>query len=362
MKAGKAGMKPAKPASTGKAGLKAGKAGMKGFLLAAAHAAAVAAIAWGCWHWWYKDANFHRELAMGACVERCDWQGVLDMAFASDEEPTRMMVMYKNLAVFKCGKAGSDIYKYREGSKAPATEIPVRMVQIGGKAVYLHYGEVNFSYRWCMEDAVEYGWRVEYLKQMLRCAVLNGEQALARKYAELLRHTRYYGEWAEHYLRLAGKEDAVAQDSELGPIVPLMDYDDTLASDRAFMETFLLTELSRRQSLHPLSTELSLMAAMLLKDIPTFWPAFFRYANTHQGQAMPRYFQEAALLYGNLEHQVDISRMPFDLAVVETYKQFMEFAGQCQGMTELQMRDAFYPRFGDTFFYNYYLFHDLTTN
>lgn len=355
--------KPGKPGKSGKTG-KSGKSGkpLPGWAVAALHVAAVAAVAWGSWQLWYKDANFHRELAMADCVERCDWQGVLDTSFASDDEPTRMMVMYKNLAVFKSGRAGSDLYKYRDGSKAPATEIPVRMVQVGGKAVYLHYGVVNFCYRWCMEDGVEYGWRVEYLKQMLRCAVLNGEQALARKYAELLSHTRYYGDWAEHYLLLAGNADALAQDGELGSVVPLLDYDDHLASDRAFMETFLLSELSHRQSDHPLCTELSLMAAMLLKDIPTFWPAFFHYANTHQGQAMPRYFQEAALLYGNLEHQVDISRMPFDASVVECYKQFMQFAGQCQGMNEHQMRDAFYPSFGDTFFYNYYLFHDLTTN
>ena len=54
--------------------------------------------------------------------------------------------------------------------------------------------------------------------------------------------------------------------------------------------------------------------------------------------------------------------MPFDSLVVNNYKQFMNFATKCQGMSEPQMRNAFYPRFGNTYFFNYYLYHDLTTN
>lgn len=326
------------------------------------HAAAVASMVWGCSRLWFRDANFHHELRMADCVERCDWQGVLDVASSIDDEPSRMMVMFKNLAVFKAGRAGDELYNYRDGSKKPAADIPVRMVQIGGKTIYVHYGVLNFCYRWCMEDGVEYGWRVDYLRQMLRCAVLNGEKALARKFADLLSHTRYYSDMGSHYLALANHPDKITADAELGPIVPLLDYDNTLSSDRAFMETFLLMELSCRNKMQPLSTELSLIAAMQLKVIPKFWPAFFRYAETHKGQHMPRHFQEAALLFGNLEHQVDISKMPFDSLVVNNYKQFMNFATKCQGMSEPQMRNAFYPRFGNTYFFNYYLYHDLTTN
>ena len=66
-------------------------------------------------------------------------------------------------------------------------------------------------------------------------------------------------------------------------------------------------------------------------------------------------------MYGNLEHTVDISRMPFDKSVTDNYQAFMAFAQQCQGMTNQQMQLAFKPRFGNTFFYNYFLLRDLKT-
>jgi hypothetical protein len=47
--------------------------------------------------------------------------------------------------------------------------------------------------------------------------------------------------------------------------------------------------------------------------------------------------------------------MPFDESVVRSYNEFMDMAQKCAGMTEAQMRDAFYPRFGQTFYYEYFL-------
>ena len=70
---------------------------------------------------------------------------------------------------------------------------------------------------------------------------------------------------------------------------------------------------------------------------------------------MPKHYQEAAYLYGHLENQIDISRMPFDKDVVDNYNGFMEMAQRFQGMTEEQMRPLFYPRYGHTFYYEYFL-------
>jgi hypothetical protein len=74
---------------------------------------------------------------------------------------------------------------------------------------------------------------------------------------------------------------------------------------------------------------------------------------------MPRYFQEAAYLYGNLEHDVDISRMPFDKGIRDSYAAFMQMAQRYGNMSEAQLKDVMYPRFGDTFYYNYFLMRNL---
>lgn len=323
---------------------------------------AVAAL-WSCWNWWYKDEAFHVEIRMDACMERCDWEGVLSEMRSYKDEPTRMMVMNKNLALFKLGRAGDEMYTYADGSKALDTSFEVRMAQLGGKRIYLHYGLPNYCYRWCLEDGVEYGWRAEYLKYMVRCALLNQEWTVARKYIDILKQTRYHRQWAEQFepLAVAQSADAVAAHPELGSVLPLLTGKDVLGSDQSLIELFLLNMLAYRSTDNPKTSELVLLAAMQLKDIPTFWPAFFQYAQLHVGQPMPRHFQEAAYLYGHLENNVDISHMPFDELVKRDYAEFMQMAGQYRGMPEEQMKTYFRPRFGGTFYYNYFLMRGMKT-
>ena len=71
------------------------------------------------------------------------------------------MVMNKNLALFRLGRAGDEMFQYREGGARPNAPFLVRLAHVGGKALYYHYGQENYCYRWCMEDGVTFGWRTE---------------------------------------------------------------------------------------------------------------------------------------------------------------------------------------------------------
>ena len=321
----------------------------------ATQAVLIVAVVWCVQHYWYRDYNFHKELRMQQCVENLNWQGVLDEAAYAEEEPTRAIVMMKNLALFRLGRQGDKMYHYKTGAKASTADIPVSMTQVVGRSVYYHYGLLNYCYRWCLEDGVEFGWRAEYLKYLTRCALLNGEYRVARKYIAQLKHTRYHREWTERYEKFLDNDKAILADAEFQPILHLMKGDDILGSDNGLAEKFLMTQFVSVESDDKLFQEQALIAALWMKDIQTFWPRFFQYAQSHAGEHMPTHFQEAAYLYGNLEHQVDISKMPFDKEVVQTYKDFMALAQQCQGMSEEQMKEVFYPRFGHTFYYEYFL-------
>ena len=319
------------------------------------------AAGYGCWHYWYRDANFHKELHMEAALDRLDWQSVLDQAIANPEPPTRLMWMYKNLAVFKLGRAGDELYNYPEGDAKPNCPYGLPMVVQAGKRFYLEYGLENYCYRWCMEDGVEYGWRVDYLKNLSLCTLLNGETVLAQKYLDLLKKTKYHAEWAAHYEQYVKHPERMRDDPRLGPIIPLMSYENMLASDKSVIETFLLTNLSNVKTTSPLLAELAVVSALQQKDIQIFWRAFWQYAATHPNQRMPRHLQEAAFLFGNLERQVDISHMPFDPSIPESYKQFMQAAQQYAGMSEAQLRDVLRSRFSHTYYYDYFLARGLQT-
>ena len=315
----------------------------------------LAVMVWGVNHYWYRDYNFEKELEMRRSMEQNDWEGMLRAATDLEEEPTRAIVMMKNLALFRLGRQGDEMYHYLTGAKAYNAPMKVNMTQVVGCAIYYEYGQANYCYRWCLEDGVEYGWRADHLKYMTRCALLNGETEVAKKYIGLLKHTRFHKDWALEQEQFAKHPEKMNDDKNYAFTKRLLMKEDHLGSDNGLPEMYLMNVLLDINTRDPLVQELTLLAALWKKDIGMFWPRFFNYATLHQGERMPKHYQEAAYLYGHLEHQVDISNMPFDADVVKNYNDFMELAQRCGGMSEEQMKPIFYPKFGKTFYYEYFL-------
>ena len=331
---------------------------------------------------WYRDANFQKELAMNRAVEELDWERVLTISRdgSSDVKPTRMMILYKNLALFRLGRAGDEMFNYPEGATPQNAPWKVRITQVGGKLIYYHYGKENFCYRWCMEDGVEFGWKAETLKFMARTSMLNHEWAAARKYLDLLKKTTFHRQWAERYERFLDTPEAFDLDKleasakagkplldeqgmkEFAPILHMMTYPDRLDGDNTLVEMYLLQTFAKGNGDDPLFQEMTLICALIMKDIDLFWPRFMKFATMNPERHMPRHYQEAAYLYGHLENKVDISRMPFDPEVRDTYERFMRFNKQCGPMSEEQKAVAFYPQFGGTFYYFYFLVRNQKTN
>ena len=326
----------------------------KPLLWATCQVVALAALVVGVQKGWYRDYNYHKELTMQHLMEQLDWEGMRQEAASLSDEPTRAIIMMKNLALFRLGRQGDTMYNYRTGAKACDAPFPVSMVEVIGVPLYYHYGQYNFGYRWSMENGVEYGWRANNLKNFTRCALVSGETRIAKKYIDLLKHTRYHAEWAERYEPFLDSTARKAS-AEFTPILHLTKSNDMLSSDNTLVEKFLMYQFTGNASTDTLYHEQAVYAALWTKDIATFWRNFFTYAQSHLGQHMPTHFQEAAYLYGQLEHEVDISGMPFEPGVIQTYNEFMQAAQQCRGMTEEQMARALYPRFGHTFYYEYYL-------
>ena len=127
-------------------------------------------------HFWFKDENFHHELAMQHCIEKLDWQGVLDEAARQKSEPTRAIVMMKNLALARLGRQGTDLYLYKNGSKDYAAPFGMRTMLAVGPLIYYHYGLLNYSARLCTEMGVEFGWRAEHLKTLAKFTAITGEE------------------------------------------------------------------------------------------------------------------------------------------------------------------------------------------
>ncbi len=312
---------------------------------------------------WFRDPNFRAEIKMNHHMERLEWRKALDVAKAHKHTPTRLIVLNRNLSLLKLGKAGDEMYHYLDGGEPAKSPFEIRLMQVGGKMLYYHYARMNFCYRWCLEDAVEYGWKVDYLKYMVKTSLISGEYDLAQKYVSTLKKTLFYKKWANEYQKFIDDPKLIAKDREFAGILPLYQYEDQLDGDNTLVEIYLLNYFAHAYNPKstPLFDETALMCALTLKDIPTFWNCFSRYANSHPTR-MPKHYQEAALLYGNLEKGVDISKMPFDQSIKLRFQDFMRFSQKNASENvenNPEAKKKFFDRYGDTFWYFYFFIRDV---
>ena len=97
-----------------------------------------------------------------------------------------------------------------------------------------------------------------------------------------------------------------------------------------------------------------IVATLWTKDSSQFWPRFAKYLSQHPGEPIPRYYLEAAYLYTVMEGDA-----PFEVQVDESMKKtFDEFARtleQYDGRDIKEAREALYPLYGKTYFFEHYL-------
>lgn len=322
---------------------------VKRFSRIASQVLVLGALVWVVATYWYRDENFHHELRMQRCIEQNDWQGVVAEAAQQEDEPTRAIVMMRNLALSRLGRQADEMYLYRNGSKHYEAPFGMRLMLCVGPQIYYHYGMTNYSARLSTEMGVEFGWSVANLKLLAKCAILNKEENTARKYLGLLRQTTFYDAWA----RQAREMD------ELKTVARMMHYTNVLSGDQGDIERFLMNRLAESTYKDDaLFLEQALLATLWTKSESQFWRHFSDYVSLHPNDRMPRYIQEAAYLYGKLEERPQIDQMPFDQSVRQSFENFMLAAEQFDETDVNYAREGL-KAFCDTYYYDYYLMREL---
>lgn len=320
----------------------------------------LAALITGVWHYWYKDDNFHHELRMQRCIEQADWQGVIDEGKKQKGEPTRAIVMMHNLALSRLGLQCDMMYQFPKGSKKPNTPLPVFMCNTAGRLIYYHYGIMNECHRICMEEGVEYGWSVELLQYMTRNALFNHEARATMKFLNLLRQTQYYGDWADHIEELLNHPELMDNDMETGPITHMMHYPDVQSPGNGFVEKNLMELLSKTDANDPYFQEQAVLGAMWTRNTADFWARFEHYVNLHPNRPVPRIFQEAAYLFGNMENLPFTEELPVNRDVKENLRGFIQVMQQCNWKPNAQVKNYLYQRYGTTYFFEFFFLKDIT--
>ncbi len=307
----------------------------------------------GVFHFSYNDENFRTELAMEQAIFKNDWKEVLTLSRKLKGEPTRLIVMDTYLALKKLHIAGDKMFTYKNGNKHFNTRKPILLLEIAGKMHYFQYGKLNYCYRWCMEDMVSNGMKIENLKYFVKSCLLNQEYSLAKKYNDVLLKTLFHKSWARKYQKFIENPEKIPLDPEFREIIPLLSYrNDLYAEDKSKFEEYLRYSFATINSGSPEMMELSLQCILEYKNIIAFWPCFEFYINTHS--SLPVHYQEAALLFYSLERNVDISKIKFDKNVINNFQEFVNMKNQYAQFSDDEARPFFIKRFGNTYWYYYF--------
>lgn len=316
---------------------------------------------------WYNDNNYRIENKQNMAMWNEKWREVADFA-KETELPTRQIVMNKNLALLKLGVIGNELFSYPDGSAEILSPMIVHLTQTGGKMTYFQYGKFNFSYRWCVEDAVEYGWRYEYLKHAVRSMLLSGEYRLALRYINILKRTLFYRDWAEEMELFVENPERIAKEKDFYMPLQMACYNDALDVDESFVEAFLTKNFGYiPEDASPMYIEVALTSAMIRKDMKSFWFAFDKYLRVCNPKKLPKHYQEAVLLFMNLDksNTVTISdgfmERYISSSIERRLSSFVGKTKQYKGMKEEDMA-PYFKEYSDTYFYFYFFVRKIKTN
>ena len=266
-----------------------------------------------------------------------------------------------NLALSRLGRQCDEMYKFAKGSKRSNTPLPVFMSHVAGRMMLYQYGAMNECHRVCMEEGVEYGWNVEQLKDLARCATLNKEPQAAKKFLDILRQTSYYGGWADHMETLLNDSTLLAKDEEMGPIKRMMHYTDKLDAVEGYVEKSLMTALAEQDADDIYFQEQAVLGAMWTRDPDLFWPRFDHYVQLNGETKMPpRIFQEAAWLFANLQGQEGLDEWVLEPGVKESFNGFMRLLQQFKKDPSPSNRMYILNYFGSTYYFEFFFLRDIT--
>jgi len=309
----------------------------------------------GIYHFSYDDENFRTELAMERAIWKNDWDKVLALSQKVKGEPTRLIVMDTYLALRKLQLAGDKMFTYKDGNKQFNTRKPVLEMEVAGKMLFFQYGMENYCYRWCMEDMICSGMKIENLKYFVKSCLLNGELSLARKYNDVLQQTLFHKPWAKKYQELIENPEKIESDPKFKIIFPLIDPINKLYTEkRDMLEEYLTYSLASVNIGSAELLEIALQCNLEMKNSARFWPLFDFYLQTHS--RIPVHYQEAALLFSNLEKNVDVSKINFDSKVISNFMRFINLVRQYEQLSRPELEPIFMNDFGKTYWYYYFFF------
>lgn len=308
----------------------------------------------------YWNRNFHLEIAMQQAIESNDWDRTLKLA-SRTENPTRIIVMYRNIALLNKGQLCDRMFTYSHESVDIDTPAQISQTEVCAPTAFFYNGLINYSTRWAWEMSMMFQRTLERYKYQAKVALFTGKEnpALVEKYLGIIGRNMYQGKWVRKYREYLDNPALLANDSEYAMFKQLDRYEELKYMSSAVVENTLNNHYLLQENPEGVMLDLSLAAAMITKDIDSFWYYYDRLLDT--GRKIPVHVGEAAILFAYIgRNQAEIDAVARDLggAGSATVRRFINFSSDASKGDTVDFK----KKYGDTYWYYSYFVKSITTN
>lgn len=312
------------------------------------------------------DANFAAVLKMERAVGSQDWDKVLQVA-AKQQDPTRIQVLYKNIALHAKGELTEKMFSYPDGTAPLKTTADVPVSMVCSVPVQYWSGMINSSERSAMEFSSSFCRSVFYCKYQAMTALIKGDLEIARKYMDAIKGCWFQGKWLRRYEAFLENPPSMASEEEFTRLYPLMDFDGPVADLATSLEASMNRYFDHPDYENENLYEWQMAQLMIQKREADFCHVFFeRYEKMPQAP-VTKGIAEAASLFGATSGDDDLmSRIAVALSSrTDILKQFGQFANAMNITSDLDAaatRERFGKRYGGTYWFYYYFTDDIFIN
>lgn len=314
----------------------------------------------------FSDSNYHAELKMLRAVDEQRWDDVLYEFNSAKGNPTRMMVLYRDIALLNRGEL-LNRYRYNNRPANPTVmsdSIVVRICDTTGDFIYYNFGETCFGIRRAIEHCMHYGFSYYTLRVLARCALINGEYDNVRKYLRLLEHSTFQKEWARELRPYLEDTTLIASSPRFALVKRLYNGGSSMVgSDDYYVEPTLIHKLSHTATDNPEILDLALAYCLQDKDMNCFWAQVIRQHTLFPEKPFHPHIQEAMLLFHNelKTGPEDLSFLNIDPQIVARYNLFIGRVREYgrSGMNINQIGTSLQPEFGDTYWWDYCVLREI---
>lgn len=283
---------------------------------------------------------------------RGQWDDLLTLS-SSEAEGNYLITSYQNLALARQGQLAAHLFDVPQCGLRGLWPQWNRMAPVSAQLsrVAWSMGNVALAQALAFEGMMgsERAVNPRLMVVLAKTNLVNGQYRVAAKYINLLSHTLTYRTEAAKLSRFLNNDRAVEADAELGMLRRCTRGLDGLTNeDRAPLDLWPILQSNPQCEG---ASDYFGAACLMMKDLPRFKTLLPLWRSSHPGQALPRPYQEAAVMLYASEHPDSLQTLGIGADQLQRFADY--YSTLKEGTGDPAVGVALRSNYGNTYWYYY---------